>query len=475
MSDNFKDGFRREGKPKEECGIFGIFTPDRENVASLIYLGIHALQHRGQEGAGIAVTNKEKLDIIKDNGLVDSVFDEDDITSLKGNSGIGHVRYSTTGSSKVVNTQPLLIKSSRGSLALAHNGNLVNSTDLRLFLEKNGSIFHSTLDTEVIAHLIARSPNSEIEEALIDSLNKVKGAYSLTVLTKDKLIGVRDPRGFRPLVLGKLEESYILASESCALDIIGAELIRDVKPGEMIVIDDDGLHSLKFKPVKENRFCDFEYIYFARPDSNFNGNNVHLVRQEFGRQLAREVDVKDKIDVVVPVLDSGLSAAQGFAEEAGIPFQFGLLKNRYVGRTFIDPVQEIRNLKVRMKLNPMKEIVKGKKVALIDDSIVRGTTSSQLVEMVKEEGAEEVHMFISSPPVTHPCYYGLDTSNRKELIAANNSVEEIREKIGADSLTYLSLEGLRSIMKEKESGCCSACFSGNYPTETGDGKHSLEF
>ncbi|MFW5985198.1 MAG: amidophosphoribosyltransferase [Halanaerobiaceae bacterium] len=475
MSDNFKDGFRREGKPKEECGIFGIFTPDRENVASLIYLGIHALQHRGQEGAGIAVTNKEKLDIIKDNGLVDSVFDEDDITSLKGNSGIGHVRYSTTGSSKVVNTQPLLIKSSRGSLALAHNGNLVNSTDLRLFLEKNGSIFHSTLDTEVIAHLIARSPNSEIEEALIDSLNKVKGAYSLTVLTKDKLIGVRDPRGFRPLVLGKLEESYILASESCALDIIGAELIRDVKPGEMIVIDDDGLHSRKFKPVKENRFCDFEYIYFARPDSNFNGNNVHLVRQEFGRQLAREVDVKDKIDVVVPVLDSGLSAAQGFAEEAGIPFQFGLLKNRYVGRTFIDPVQEIRNLKVRMKLNPMKEIVKGKKVALIDDSIVRGTTSSQLVEMVKEEGAEEVHMFISSPPVTHPCYYGLDTSNRKELIAANNSVEEIREKIGADSLTYLSLEGLRSIMKEKESGCCSACFSGNYPTETGDGKHSLEF
>ena len=462
-------------KPAEECGVFGIFSKDRKEVSSLIYLGIHSLQHRGQEGAGIAITEDQQLDIIKGKGLVDSVFDEDNIATLTGNAGIGHVRYSTTGSSKIVNTQPLLIKSSRGSMALAHNGNLVNSKELRLFLEKNGSIFHSTLDTEVIAHLIARSPYDEIEEALIDSLNKVKGAYSLVVLNGDKLIGVRDERGFRPLVLGRLGDSHILASESCALDIIDAEYIRDVEPGEMIIIDEDGFRSRKFKPVEENNFCVFEYIYFARPDSSFNGNNVHLVRQEFGRQLAREIDSPEKIDVVVPVLDSGLSAAQGFAEEANKPFQFGLLKNRYVGRTFIDPVQKIRNLKVRMKLNPMKEIVKDKSVALIDDSIVRGTTSRQLVEMVKEEGAREVHMLISSPPVTHPCYYGLDTSNREELIAAEKSVEEIRKEIGADSLTYLSLEGLEGIMKEKESGCCSACFSGDYPTDTGQGKHSLEF
>ena len=462
-------------KPREECGVFGIFSPERKEVASLIYLGIHSLQHRGQEGAGITVTNQGKLDIIKGRGLVDSVFDEENIGELPGNAGIGHVRYSTTGSSKIVNTQPLLIKSSRGSMALAHNGNLVNSRELRLFLEKNGSIFHSSLDTEVIAHLIARSPYDEIEEALIDSLNKVKGAYSLVVLNGDKLIGVRDERGFRPLILGRLGDSHILASESCALDIIGAEYIRDVEPGEMIIIDEDGFRSRKFKPVEENNFCVFEYIYFARPDSSFNDNNVHLVRQEFGRQLAREIDFADEIDVVIPVLDSGLSAAQGFAEEAGKPFQFGLLKNRYVGRTFIDPVQKIRNLKVRMKLNPMKEIVKGKSVALVDDSIVRGTTSRQLVEMVKEEGASEVHMLISSPPVTHPCYYGLDTSNREELIAAEKSVEEIKKEIGADTLTYLSLEGLEKIMVEKESGSCSACFSGEYPTDTGQGKHSLEF
>ena len=454
-----------EGKPKEECGIFGMYSVDRENIASLVYLGIHSLQHRGQEGAGIAVSRENELDIHKGKGLVDTVFDEEIISSLKGRAGIGHVRYSTTGASKLVNTQPLLIKSSRGSLALAHNGNLVNSQELRLFLENNGSIFHSSLDTEVIAHLIARSPYSDIEEALIDSLNKVKGAYSLTVLTEDLLIGVRDPYGFRPLILGQKEDSYILASESCALDILGADYIRDVKPGEMIIIDEDGYRSRQYMPIQENRFCVFEYIYFARPDSSFNGNNVHLVRQEFGRQLAREVENLEDIDVVVPVLDSGLSAAQGFAEEAEKPFQFGLLKNRYVGRTFIDPVQKIRNLKVRMKLNPMHEIVADKRVALIDDSIVRGTTSNQLVEMVKGEGAREVHMFISSPPVTHPCFYGLDTSTREELIAAQKSVDEIREEIGADSLTYLSLEGLEEIMKEKESGCCSSCFSGDYPTD----------
>ena len=452
-------------KPEEECGVFGFYSKNRRDVAGYIYLGIHALQHRGQEGAGIAVNDNGQVKIKKDTGLVDTVFDEKTISTLKGNAGIGHVRYSTSGDSQVVNTQPLLIKSSRGSLALAHNGNLVNSKELRLFLEQNGSIFHSDLDTEVIAHLIARSPNSEIEEALIDSLNKVKGAYSLTVMNENKLIGVRDPHGFRPLVLGKLNDAYILASESCALDIMGAELIRDVQPGEMIIIDENGYRSRKFEAEIDPQFCSFEYIYFARPDSSFNGNNVHLVRKEMGRQLAREMDQLDRIDLVAPVLDSGLSAAQGFADEADKPFQFGLLKNRYVGRTFIHPVQKIRNLKVRMKLNPMKEIVAGKKVALVDDSIVRGTTSSQLVEMVREQGAEEVHLLISSPPVTDPCFYGLDTSRRSELIAAEKSVEEIRKEIGADTLTYLSLEGLTTIMNENEDGCCTACFSGNYPLD----------
>ncbi|MFW6409916.1 MAG: amidophosphoribosyltransferase, partial [Halanaerobiales bacterium] len=395
--------------------------------------------------------------------------------NLKGKSGIGHVRYSTTGSSKLVNAQPLLINSSRGSVALAHNGNLVNGLDLRLFLEKNGSIFHSTLDTEVIAHLIARSPASKIEEALADSLNQVKGAYSLVVLAEDKLIGVRDIHGFRPLVLGKLEDNYILASESCALDMMGAELIRDVEPGEMVIIDENGLNSHRFQPRREQKFCVFEYIYFARPDSKFNGNNVHLVRKEMGKQLAREVDNIDDIDIAVPVLDSGVSAAQGFAEQADKSFEYGLIKNRYVGRTFIAPLQKIRNLKVRMKLNPIREIVEGKSLALIDDSIVRGTTSNQLVDMLKEAGAEAVHMLISSPPVSHPCYYGLDTSSRKELIASEMNTEGIRKEIGADSLTYLSLEGLQAIMENKESGICDACFSGNYPTETGNDKMAMEF
>ncbi|MFW6006646.1 MAG: amidophosphoribosyltransferase [Halanaerobiales bacterium] len=465
----------KDDKPHEECGIFGIYSLANKEVSSLIYLGIHSLQHRGQENAGIAVSKNDNLNVYKDAGLVDTVFDEDILSELKGNSGIGHVRYSTTGSSKLVNAQPLLINSSRGSVALAHNGNLVNGLNLRLFLEKNGSIFHSTLDTEVIAHLIARSPATKIEEALADSLNQVKGAYSLVVLTEDKLIGVRDIHGFRPLVLGKLKDSYILASESCALDMIGAELIRDVEPGEMVIIDDQGLKSHRYQPKREQKFCVFEYIYFARPDSKFNQNNVHLVREEMGRQLAREVKNKEDIDIVVPVLDSGVSAAQGFADEAGKRFAYGLIKNRYVGRTFIAPVQEIRNLKVRMKLNPIREIVEGKRLALIDDSIVRGTTSNQLVNMLKEAGAEEVHMLISSPPVSYPCYYGLDTSSRQELIASEKEVDGIREEIGADSLSYLSLEGLNAIMEDKESGICDACFSGNYPTETGNGKMSMEF
>ena len=461
-----------KSKLDEECGVCGIFSKKNVNIAPLLYLGIHSLQHRGQESAGIAVNQNDDINIHKGQGLVDNVFDEDLISNLKGNKGIGHVRYSTTGSNQLINAQPLLINSAKGSLALAHNGNLVNSGELRSFLEKNGSIFHSTLDTEVIAHLIARSPVSSIEGALSDSLNQIKGAYSLIVLTPDKLIGVRDPHGFRPLVLGEYEDGYILASETSALEIIEADYIRDINRGEMIIIDEDGYKSERFQPRKESRFCVFEYIYFARPDSEFNGNNVQKAREEMGKQLARETDNIDDIDIVFPVPDSGISAAQGFANEADIPFKFGLIRNKYVGRTFISPVQKIRNLKVKMKLNPVKEIVKDKRVALIDDSIVRGTTSRQLVSMLLEAGAKEVHLMISSPPVTHPCYYGIDISTSQELIASEKEVEEIRKEIGADSLNYLSLEGLKKIMENKEPNFCNACFSGNYPIEIDDSQFS---
>jgi amidophosphoribosyltransferase len=462
------------GKPREECGVFGIFSKSREDAGTLIYLGLHSLQHRGQESAGMCVLKDDKLDIYKGMGLVDNVFNQDIVKNLKGRSGIGHVRYSTTGSSLLANAQPLLINSLKGSMALAHNGNLINGLELRLSLEKKGSIFHSTLDTELIAHLIARSSKSDIVSALLDSLMEVKGAYSMVVLTKDKLIGVRDPHGFRPLVLGKLANSYILASETCAFNIIGAKYIRDVEPGEMVIIDDKGISSRKFGPNPEPAFCIFEYIYFARPDSSFNGNNVQEVREEMGRQLAREFNGLDKIDIVVPVPDSGIAAAQGFAMEANKPFKFGLIKNRYVGRTFINPTQELRNLKVKIKLNPVREVVEGKSIALIDDSIVRGTTSIQLVEMLREAGVKEVHLCISAPPVTHSCFYGIDTSNRKELIASRMNIKDIAREIGADSLTYLSLDGLKTIIRDREPGCCTACFSGDYPTEPGKNKFTLE-
>ncbi|ACL70957.1 amidophosphoribosyltransferase [Halothermothrix orenii] len=463
------------GKPREECGVFGIFSPDRNDAGSLIYLGLHSLQHRGQESAGIAVSQDKGINLYKRMGLVDNVFNKSIIETLSGWAGIGHVRYSTTGSSLAANSQPILINSIKGQVALAHNGNLVNGYELRIALEKKGSVFHSTLDTEVIAHLIARSQYNDIPSALLDSLKTIEGAYSLVVLTRDKLIGVRDPRGFRPLVMGKLGEGIVLASETCALNIIGAEYVRDIEPGEMVVIDENGVQSYSFNPEVEPRFCIFEYIYFARPDSSFNGNNVHLIRKDMGRQLAREAgDLLKKIDVVVPVPDSGISSAQGFAEESGLPFQYGLIKNRYVGRTFINPTQEMRNLKVRMKLNPIKNIIRGKNIALIDDSIVRGTTSRQIVNMLKEAGARDVHLFVSSPPVTHSCYYGLDTSNRQELIASRLNVKDIAREIGADSLTYLSIEGLLSTVERKEKGCCVACFSGDYPTRTGNGKLALE-
>lgn len=453
----------RDDKMGEECGIFGIFNADAESsAAELTYLGLIALQHRGQESAGICANHQGKFNLHKGMGLVESVFEEQDIQNLAGEMAIGHVRYSTSGSSQLANAQPILINSIKGDLTLAHNGNLVNGAELRNNLEQNGSIFHSTLDTEVIAHLVARSFENDIAEALIQSLHQLKGGFSLLAMTKDQLVAIRDPRGFRPLSIGKLANSYVVASESCAFDIIGAEFIRDVEPGEVVIIDQDGIKSRRYTGDNGTNLCVFEYIYFARPDSNIAGQNVLLARKKMGRELAREMDVE--ADIVVPVPDSGIAAALGFSEESGIPYAQGILRNRYMGRTFIQPTQEIRDLKVRLKLSPVKEIIKDKKVILIDDSIVRGTTSKQIINRIKEAGAEEVHMAISSPPIEHPCYFGLDTSRRQELIASRSSIAEISQSIGADSLYYLSQEGmLKSIETDVELGFCTACFDGDYP------------
>lgn len=452
-----------DDKMSEECGVFGVFNADGDSsAAELTYLGLIALQHRGQESAGICANYQGEFNLHKGMGLVESVFEKDDIQKLKGEMAIGHVRYSTSGSSKLANAQPILINSMKGDLALAHNGNLANGAELRNNLESNGSIFHSTLDTEVIAHLVARSFEDDIVEALVQSLHQLKGAFSLVAMTADQLIAIRDPRGFRPLSIGKLNNGYVVASESCAFDIIGAEFVRDVEPGEVVIIDQEGIKSRRYTGENETSLCVFEYIYFARPDSNIAGQNVLLARKEMGKQLAREMDVE--ADIVVPVPDSGIAAALGFAEESGIPYAQGILRNRYMGRTFIQPTQEIRDLKVRLKLSPIKEIIKGKRVILIDDSIVRGTTSKQIIGRIKEAGAKKVHMAISSPPVEHPCYFGLDTSRRQELIASSSSVEEISKNIGADSLHYLSQAGmLKSIKTEVELGFCTACFDGDYP------------
>ncbi|AGB42459.1 amidophosphoribosyltransferase [Halobacteroides halobius DSM 5150] len=461
-------------KMEEECGVFGVYatSDDKVDVANLTYLGLHALQHRGQESAGICVNDKGEFTNRRGMDLVTNVFDEEALEELTGQMAVGHVRYSTTGSSLLSNAQPLVTNSIKGELALAHNGNLVNGLEMRKNLEQRGSIFHSTLDTEVIAHLVARSFKDDIIEALTHSLQKVKGAFSLIAMTEDSLVAARDPHGFRPLAIGKLEDSYIIASETCAFDIIGAEHIRDIEPGEIVVINEEGIKSKYYGERTPYNFCVFEFIYFARPDSVIGGQNVQLAREEIGRQLARETDIE--ADLVVPVPSSGIPSALGFAEESGVPYKKGILRNRYVGRTFIQPTQEIRNLKVKIKLNPIKDIIEGKRIFLIDDSIVRGTTSKQIIRMMKEAGAKEVHMGIASPPVAYPCYYGLDTSRRQELIAAENSVEEICDHIGADSLTYISQEGLLASIEANGYGFCTACFSGDYPIGEGEGKFSLE-
>lgn len=450
-------------KPREECGVFGIYAPGQD-VARLTYYGLYALQHRGQESAGIAVADGKTIHLHKGMGLVPEVFTGSRLDDLNGHLAIGHVRYSTTGSSQPINAQPLLFRYAGGKLALAHNGNVTNVADLRSQLLSSGSVFQSSTDTEVLVNLIARYSQNTLEEALMKCMIDIRGAYSLVIMAVDKLIALRDPLAFRPLCLGELPGGgYVVASESCALDIVGAKLVRDIKPGEIVIIDRTGLSSVQTMQEKKRAHCIFEYIYFARPDSLIDGYYVNKVRREMGHQLAKEYPVE--ADIVIPVPDSGTAAARGYAEASGIPFEEGLMKNRYVGRTFIQPTQEIRALGVRLKLNPVRQVLEGKRVVMVDDSIVRGTTSNKLVAMLRDCGAKEVHMCLSSPPVTRSCFYGIDTSNEKELIAANKSPEEIKATIGADGLHYITIDGMLNIFGDYRENFCTACFSGKYPVD----------
>jgi amidophosphoribosyltransferase len=450
--------FWSDDKPKEECGLFGIYGPGQD-VARLTYFGLYALQHRGQESAGISVWNGEEIEVHKNMGLVAEVFTDQIINRLVGKVAIGHVRYSTTGSSIVANAQPLVFRYLQGMLSLAHNGNLTNASELRESLASNGSIFQTTTDSEMIVNLIARHSQSSPQEALMKCMIDLKGSYCLLLIADGKLYGARDPHGFRPLCIGKLGDSYILASESCALDTVGAIFVRDVEPGEIVMIDEDGLTSFQAIRGPKKSFCVFEYIYFARPDSTIDGINVSWARRQMGIQLAHEAPIDG--DIVIPVPDSGKGAALGYSTASGIPFEEGLIKNRYIGRTFIQPNQEMRDLAVGLKLNANKGVISGKRVIMVDDSIVRGTTSSKLVQMMRDAGATEVHMLVCSPPVLYPCYYGIDTAEREELIATRKDIEEIRKHIGADSLHYLSREGVKLALGGEEH--CMACFSGDYP------------
>ena len=442
----------------EECGVFGIYG--HADAANLTYLGLYALQHRGQESAGIVSTDGKKLYSEKSMGLVADIFTEERIKKLPGHAAIGHNRYSTTGDSISINIQPIIVNFALGGLAVAHNGNLVNAGILKAELEAYGSIFQSTMDSEVVIHLIAQSRLPNLHERIVDALQHVQGSYSLLLLAEDELIGVRDPHGFRPLVLGELGGSYVLASESCALDLIEATYLREIEPGEMVVINSSGIHSTFPFRRADPSHCIFEFIYFARPDSYVFGQNVYTIRKEFGRQLARETGVQ--ADVVIPVPDSGVPAALGYAEESGVPFGLGLIRNHYVGRTFIEPRQAIRHFGVKIKLNPVKDVLKGKRVVVVDDSIVRGTTSKKIIKMIRNAGASEIHMRISSPPTMYPCYYGIDTPTRQELIASSHSIEEIRKYITADTLGYISLDGVRKVV-DRPLNYCVACFCGDYP------------
>lgn len=462
---------------KEECGVFGVYTTHGDqDVSSMTYLGLYALQHRGQESAGIAITNGTWMDVNRGMGLVNEVFRHQLPHMENEKIAIGHVRYSTTGSSLLENTQPLIANYSGGKISLAHNGNLTNAAEIRHHLELAGTMFQTSVDSEVILNLIARSHQDTVEERLSESLQQIKGAFSLVLMTEKQLIGARDPHGFRPMCLGKLkdDEGYVLSSETCGLDVIGAEFIRDIAPGEIIVIDEHGVHSKFFvEPGKiELASCVFEYIYFARPDSIIDGQSVHQARFEMGKILAKEDPLKGQFDpkntVVISVPDSGTTAATGYAFESGLPFVEGLIKNRYIGRTFIQPLQKNRDISVKLKLNPVRHSVAGKSVILVDDSIVRGTTSGKIVKMLRQAEAKEVHMRVSSPPIGFPCYYGIDTSVRKELIAASKTVDEICEYIQADSLHFLSIEGLKhSFANIDANQMCYACFNSDYPIAQG--------
>lgn len=461
----------------EECGVFGIY--DRTlDIARYVYWGLFALQHRGQESAGLAVTDGTQIELTKNMGLLTEAIRS--LPRLPGHMGVGHVRYSTTGSNNPRNIQPLVIQFKDEHIAVAHNGNLTNALEIRRALEEQGSIFQTSMDSEVIVNLIARSHAAIMEERIVEACNRIQGAFSLVINTNDYLIGLRDPHGYRPLCLGKTNAGYVLASETCALDAIKAEFIRDIEAGEMVIIDDSGVRSRMYAPADaiDQKVCVFEYIYFARSDSTIDGQSVYESRLAMGRELARETQYD--ADLVMAIPDSGTTAALGYARESDIPFAEGLIKNRYSGRTFIKPNQEERELAVRMKLNPVEEVVKGKRIVLIDDSIVRGTTSGLIVKMLKEAGAKEVYMCVSSPAILYPCHYGIDTSVRKELIAATKSIEEIRAYIKADKLHYLTQEGLdRAIANIDGKHMCFACFDGSYavavPPEGEEGvKYVLE-
>lgn len=445
----------------DECGVFGVFG--HPEAANLVYLGLYALQHRGQESAGIVSSNGKSLISHRGMGLVADIFNSEVLARLEGTAAIGHNRYSTTGSTSLKNCQPLVVEYARGGLALAHNGNLVNFQELRQRLEANGSIFQSSSDSELVIHLIASSHAPDLSARVTEALRQVKGAYSLVVLSERALIAVRDPLGFRPLVIGRLNDAMIVASETCALDLVRAEYVREVEPGEMVVITDEGIRSFyPFAPAAKRR-CVFEYVYFARPDSILYGRNVYQVRKLQGRALARESPVD--ADIVVPVPDSGNVAAIGYAEESGVPFEMGLVRSHYVGRTFIEPRQSIRHFGVKIKFNPVAQILNGKRIVLVEDSLVRGTTLRKVIPMLRQAGAREVHMRIAAPPTTNSCFYGIDTPTREELLAAHHSIEEIRRYITADSLSFLSWDGLYSFMEGNREGYCDACFTGKYPVE----------
>jgi amidophosphoribosyltransferase len=448
-------------KFKDECGVFGIFG--HPEAANMTYLGLYALQHRGQESAGIAAADGFKVRVSRAMGYVADVFDTDTLSTLPGTTAIGHVRYSTAGESRLANAQPFLIDCAHGQFAICHNGNLVNADDLKRELVHEGSIFQSGSDTEVVLHLYARSKARTVEDAVVESVSQLRGAFSFLMMTSDRLIAVRDPHGFRPLALGQLGEAFVICSETCAMDLIGATYVRDVEPGEILMIGADGMRSRRPFPPAPLAHCVFEHVYFARPDSYVFGKSVNEVRTNLGRILAREQRVD--ADVVVPVPDSGVCAAMGFADEAGFPLRLGLIRNHYVGRTFIEPQSSIRNFGVKVKLNPVRSILDGKRVILVDDSLVRGTTSQKIVKMVRAAGAREVHVRISCPPTVSPCFYGVDTPRRSELIAATQSVDSIRDYLGADTLGYLSLEGLMAAVGAGHAGYCSSCYTGHYPVE----------